>query len=141
MRLIVFIECLQNFLNFFLILSSGRATIMLQSISTTALSGSVNRKVATFFGMIFSHPLTSSTLMVFFVSSTTSPLIPVKPSWQAFNNLNIQSHKFMPEYVLWSDHCSTMEFMVRHSKNMEISMFLSTSFPSPIFPVFNFDGV
>ena len=69
----------QYFLNFFLILSSGRATIILPSTSTTALLGSVKRKVATFFGMTFSHPSTSSTLMVFFVSSTTCPLIPMKP--------------------------------------------------------------
>ncbi len=74
----------QYFLNFFLILSSGRATIILPSTSTTALLGSVKRKVETFFGMIFSHPSTSSTLMVFFVSSTTSPLIPVKPLCELF---------------------------------------------------------
>ncbi len=74
----------QYFLNFFLILSSGRATIILPSTSTTALLGSVKRNVATFLGMIFSQPSTSSTLMVFFVSSTTTPLIPVKPSCELF---------------------------------------------------------
>ena len=129
----------QYFLNFFLILSSGRATIILPSISTTALSGSVNRKVATFFGMIFSHPSTSSTLMVFFVSSTTSPLIPVKPVWELFTT-SIPSptsscrNMFCGVIIVHTPEDLRDGIVKRHR-------ILSTSFPSSIFPVLDLYGV
>jgi hypothetical protein len=61
---------------------------------------------------------------------------------RTFYNFDFQSHKFMPEYVLWSDHCSNKDLTDGYvQKDMEIIPRLSTSFPSSIFPVFNFDGV
>ena len=135
----------QYFLNFFLILSSGRATIILPSTSTTALSGSVNRKVATFFGMIFSHPVYILHLdgVLCFVDNYS--LDPCESFVRALYNLNMKPHKFVPEYVLWSDHCSTMSKIPCGSgstqKKHEIVHVLSAPFPSPVFPVFYLNGV
>ena len=70
-------------------------------------------------------------------------LDPCETVMRTFYNFDFQSHKFMPEYVLWSDHCSTDKDLMDGDvqKTWKNSMFLSTSFPSSIFPVFNFDGV
>ncbi len=138
----MFLRCFghpnQYFLNFFLILSSGRATIILPSTSTTALSGSVNRKVATFFGMIFSHPVYILHLdgVLCFVDNYS--LDPCESFVRALYNLNMKPHKFVPEYVLWSDHCSTMSKIPCGSgstqKNMKFCSCFICAFSFPCLP-------